>query len=79
MNKHFISALVLLALLLPTVPVKATFGEPTSCTCNVDGFETECPLIDTTGYPQADCGYLVSNGATLYAFGPGPQLGPAGL
>lgn len=33
-------------------------GPGTSCSCYVDGFPTECPIIDTTGYPQADCGYL---------------------
>ncbi len=33
-------------------------GPGTSCTCYVDGFQTECPMIDTTGFPQADCGYL---------------------
>ena len=35
-----------------------SFSTLTQCTCYIDGFESECPLIDTTGLPQADCGYL---------------------
>ena len=61
-------------------------GNPgTNCTCLVDGFPTVCPIIDTTGFPQFDCGTIGIGGGgeagaaaapTLTNYGPtSPRTG----
>ena len=80
--KTSLGVIVMVAAVLLTHPIAihATSSTVTSCTCYVDGFQTACPFIDTTGYPQADCGYLGDiGGSGGGGGGPNPDAAPPDL